>query len=192
MYNYAKKLVTVFGMMFLMLGGITFAASSLADAEKACPDWQTYDSNVWTCVLWTVEILWSCKDWEKRIDWVCESCDKEWVCCGIQLNTNVPFIWNCIELSNGNETNTDNNETRVTEQTAFPILMWSLTKMMVTIIMLVSFVAILAWWVMIASSGWSDSWASNGKKLIWRVVIALALLWASGVILRLINPNFFW
>jgi len=32
---------------------------------------------------------------------------------------------------------------------------------------------------------------SEGKKMIIKVVIGIALLGASGVILRLINPNFF-
>jgi hypothetical protein len=33
--------------------------------------------------------------------------------------------------------------------------------------------------------------ASEGKKMITNVIIGIALLGASGVILRLINPNFF-
>jgi hypothetical protein len=31
----------------------------------------------------------------------------------------------------------------------------------------------------------------EGKKMITNVIVGIALLWASGVILRLINPNFF-
>jgi cytochrome bd-type quinol oxidase subunit 2 len=71
------------------------------------------------------------------------------------------------------------------------MLMWWLTKILVTVILLTSFIAIIAAWVMMTASGSSDTWASNWKKLIWSVITALALLWASWVILRLINPNFF-
>jgi hypothetical protein len=44
---------------------------------------------------------------------------------------------------------------------------------------------------MISSGGASEEHAKKGKDLITHVVIALALLGASGVILRVINPNFF-
>lgn len=135
-----------------------------------------------------------CPDWTKRIDkeW-CVSCSKEWVCCGIQLNTNVPFIGNCIELSkwSSESESNDPNESKVTEKTAFPVLMGGLTKILVTIIILMWFIGILAGGVMISASWGDETRATEGKKLIGKVVIALALLGASGVILRLINPNFF-
>lgn len=119
-------------------------------------------------------------------------CDPIKDCCGVKLNTNVPFIWNCIQLVwSESEGSSDRNTTSVTEQTAFPVLMMWLTKILVTVILLVSFIAIIVAWVMIASSWWWD-WATQWRKLIWSVVAALALLWASWVILRLINPNFFW
>jgi len=203
MYNLIKKFIAVFGVGFLVLGGFSFGVQPLEDdivsdsetnsskSSSNNPDEKLCTSN-WKRVV--ESLICKCDPWYKRVDdkW-CLSCDTEWVCCWVELNTNVPFIGNCIELSkNSSDTQSSNDETKVTEKTAFPVLMWWLTKILVTVIMLVSFVAILAWWVMIASSGWSDSWASNGKKLIWRVVIALALLGASGVILRLINPNFFW
>ena len=63
--------------------------------------------------------------------------------------------------------------------------------MMVTVILLVCFMAILVGGVMISASGGSDSSAKKGKELIGKVIVAIALLGASGVILRLINPNFF-
>jgi hypothetical protein len=45
---------------------------------------------------------------------------------------------------------------------------------------------------MIASSGGEVKRATEGKALIGKVIIAIALLWTSGIILKLINPNFFW
>lgn len=115
----------------------------------------------------------------------CELCSRDDVCCGVKLNTAVPFIGNCIE------TKTDNPESTLTEETAFPVLMSSLTKILVTVILIVSFVLIVVWGIMIASAWANPANASAGKKLIMKVVIGIALLGASGVILRLINPNFF-
>ncbi len=128
---------------------------------------------------------WSdCKydNWCKWQDNMCKSCKAPGVCCGISLNTSVPFIGNCIENSTGN---VGAGETDVTWDTAFPVLMWSLTKILVTIILIVSFVLIIIWGIMIATGN------PGGKKMIIRVVVGIALLGASGVILRLINPNFF-
>lgn len=134
-------------------------------------------------------IVWcDCVAWFKKVDKECKSCDAKWVCCGIELNTNVPFIGKCIE-----DTADDVwwDETGVTADQAFPVLMWSLVRIMVTIILIVSFVLIVVGGIQIASA-WSDSWAaSSGRKLIMKVVIGIALLGASWVILRLINPNFF-
>jgi hypothetical protein len=45
--------------------------------------------------------------------------------------------------------------------------------------------------VMMAASGSSEEWYSKWTKLIGSIIAALALLGASGVILRLVNPNFF-
>ena len=117
--------------------------------------------------------------------------DKNWnpICCGIKLNTNVPFIWNCIYLNN--ETKWDANTLVVTPDTAFPRLMTGLTKILVTVILLASFVSIVVAGVMMAASGDKEEWYTKWTKLIWSVITALAILWASGVILRLINPNFF-
>jgi hypothetical protein len=109
-------------------------------------------------------------------------------CCEwILLITNVPFIGQCI----GTKTQWTNPSAwlLVDQDAAFPVLMWWLSRLLVSIILLVSFAGIIIAWVMIAAS-WSG--ASNWKKLIWNIITALALLGASGVILRLINPNFFW
>ena len=168
--------------------------------EKWTPKWERVSSQF--C---------ECPEWSKNIDGACRSCAEPDVCCGIQLNTKVPFIGDCIELTkkciDGTCPNwykcdeksnkcrvekTDPNQTVIDEAEAFPTLMGWLIRILVTIIMLWSFMAILAGGVMI-SAAWSDEQrATKGKKLIIDVVIALAILGASGVILRLINPNFFW
>ena len=119
----------------------------------------------------------------------CEKCSDPWVCCGVKLNTDVPFIGKCIRTGT-DDSNTDG--TTVTETTAFPRLMWWLTKIMTTIILLVCFGGILVWGVMVSASGGDDKTAGEWKKLIGKVIIAIALLGTSGIILHLINPNFFW
>jgi hypothetical protein len=70
--------------------------------------------------------------------------------------------------------------------------MWWLVKILVTIIILAGFIGILAGGVMISAAWSDDQKAAKWKKLIINVAIAIAILWASWVILRLINPNFFW
>lgn len=119
----------------------------------------------------------------------CEQCSAPGVCCGVKLNTDVPFVGKCIRLwSSASSEDT----TVVTDTTAFPRLMWGLTKILTTLILLACFGGILAGGVMIASSGGKETNATKGKELIKNVVIAMALLWTSGIILKLINPNFFW
>jgi len=44
---------------------------------------------------------------------------------------------------------------------------------------------------MIASSGANGDGYKNGKDMIRRVVVGLIILGASGIILAIINPNFF-
>ncbi len=175
------------------------------------PSWTEMRCNIWPTPWKRIaNNFCECPEWTKNIDWACESCAKPNVCCGIQLNTKVPFIGDCIEFAKkcinktcptwykcDEESNkcrvvkTDPNQTVVDEEEAFPNLMGWLIKILVTIIVLWSFVAILAGGVMI-SAAWADEQrAAKGKKLIIDVVIALAILGASGVILRLINPSFF-
>lgn len=114
----------------------------------------------------------------------CQPCSLKKVCCGVKLNTNVPFIGNCLEQDTS-------DPSAVSPERAFPVLMSSLTKILVTVILIVSFVLIVVGGIMIASAWPNQSKASEGRKLIMKVVVGIALLGASGVILRLINPNFF-
>ena len=112
------------------------------------------------------------------------SCKALW---WISLNTNVPFVGNCISLRSSSSSST----TEVTPATAFPRLLAWLTKIVMTVILIFCFMAIIVGGVLI-SMGWaSEEQATTWKKLIKHVVVALALLGASGVILRVINPSFF-
>jgi hypothetical protein len=131
----------------------------------------------------------ACKKWYGEYynaDWVnawkttCELCSLEKVCCGTKLNTKIPFIGDCIESS------TQASGSVITETTAFPILVTALVKILISVILIASFVLIVAAGVMIATG--DSKW---GKDMIVKVAIGLAILGASGVILRLINPNFF-
>lgn len=187
---------------------------------KCCPTWETPNEN-WECgkdpLLSPLTALWPGQVWSatsqtsQQTTWdnnqtTCLR-DSKWNCCkkiyydielgkevcceGILLNTSVPFIGQCIVFRRSNEKQPE-AWLVVDEETAFPILMWGLSKILVSIILLVGFVWMLVGGVMISASGGTEDWAKKGKKIIWNIISALALLWASWVILRLINPNFFW
>ena len=149
-------------------------------------DWNIPCTVQWSNLYWKPhsknsirDLSCTCNQWYTEIDSVCEPCDKEWVCCGVSLNTNVPFIGDCIESK-------ADDPSWISSDQAFPVLMWSLVKILVTVILILSFVLIIIGGIMIATGD-----APWGKKMIIKVVIGIALLGASGVILRLINPNFF-
>ncbi len=136
-----------------------------------------------------------CKKWE-RFDYDKDKCvcDPAQQCCGIKLNTNVPWIWRCIEFGATNNTNKtvtneygDGNTTiTVNVLNAFPVLMSALWKIFLTVFFLFDFWVLIYAWTKIAS--WDYE---GGKKRIYRVAIWLALVGASWVILHAINPNFF-
>lgn len=118
--------------------------------------------------------------------------DSDWVCWGtkdedknyIILNTNVPFVWRCIKKE-FDESSGDTNASNV-----FPKLMAYMIRIMMTVLVVWWFLWILVWGFMIASNGAFGS-KQTGVKLILGVIAGLILLWASGIILNLINPNFF-
>ena len=153
------------------------------DADSVTASWMPCNPPYW----WEINSFWMCwcPDGKKDVDWTCKLCSEKWVCCGVELNTAVPFIGKCIESDTGTGYKSS-DETWVTSAKAFPVLMWSLTKILVTLILITSFVLIIIGGIMIAT--WDLPW---GKKMIINVVIGIALLGASWVILRLINPNFF-
>ena len=99
-----------------------------------------------------------------------------WECNWIKLNTNFPIIWNCIK-TNGDGTNTT---------TAFPTMIWALTKIVITLILVVCFILVIVAWIKRSSDD-----PKTAKSILTKVAVTILLLWFSGVVLRLINPNFF-
>lgn len=79
---------------------------------------------------------------------------------GVKLNTDVPFVGKCI-----NKTDTSN---------AFPALIGGLSKMVVTVILIVSFMFVIIGGVQRASGN-----PKEGKAKITKVAIGLAILGAS-------------
>lgn len=104
-------------------------------------------------------------------------------CCGIKLNTDFPIIWNCIETKKDGEKNPTN---------VFPYMIRALTKVVMSIIMVVCFILIIYAGIMRASSWDKQTRADKAKQIIMKVAITIFLLWFSSVILKLVNPNFFY
>lgn len=104
-------------------------------------------------------------------------------CKGIKLNTDFPFIWRCIGISGG--------EAGVNQTNAFAFMIKGIMKFIITIIMILSVLIIVAAGVMMTTGGYEKGNYNKGMEMIKNVAWALALLGASGVILKLINPNFF-
>ena len=95
-------------------------------------------------------------------------------CNWIKLNTNFPIIWNCISTSG----------TKPTE--AFPYMIWALTKIVVSLVLVACFILIIY-----AGILWASDKPKEAKDWLKRVAITILLLWFSWVILKIINPNFF-
>ena len=153
-----------------------------------------------TFILWWVskwddlENCW-CEKWDK--DYNCIKCSEEpfeldevtavgdaskskkkecpWWCCWIKLNTNFPIIWNCIW-----------GKGKTDSTTAFPTMIWALTKIVMSLVLVACFILIIY-----AGILWSADKPKEAKERLRRVAVTILLLWFSGVILRLINPNFF-
>ncbi len=103
----------------------------------------------------------------------------------IRLNTSIPFIGQCIKKT------ANPNPNEATSGNAFSLLLGGLIRIAMTVVVIIWFMALLVAWVMIASGGVKSDRLSTGKWLIGKVLIWLLLLGASGIILNLINPNFF-
>lgn len=64
-------------------------------------------------------------------------------------------------------------------------------KLIMTIIMVMAILMIVAAGVMMTTGGYDKGNYSKGLEILKKVAVGMALLGASGVILKLINPNFF-
>jgi len=135
-----------------------------------------------------------CNQWDKINPKTCKcECDSTKRCCWILLNTVVPFIWDCIEMTSQNDVWSSDNEntSTVNQLNAFPFLMMGLSKIVVTVILIFSFLIIIAAWLMMTTWVYSEQNYKKGMERVQKVVVGLILLWASGLILKLINPSFF-
>lgn len=156
-------------------------------STKKLQQWQTNSSDTTscTCAPWSQEKTYR---FEGQGIPYCEVCDAEKCNCGTKLNTSIPFIGRCIMYKKTNNTNQWWTDTvSINALNAFPVLMGSLMKILMSLILLVAFGSLIVAGVMMTVPDQYES----GKKLIWKVVYAIALLWLSGTILYLINPNFF-
>ena len=127
-----------------------------------------------TWILWVLSfwLIW----WNVYADGEWTS-DEEWTskCNWVKLNTNFPIIWNCIWDSDDEDTTN-----------AFPTMIWALTKIVMSLVLVVCFILVIY-----AGILWASDNPKDAKEWLKRVAITILLLWFSGVILRLINPNFF-
>ncbi len=128
-----------------------------------------YDSKNWQTAWW-------------------EKCDPDK---DIMLNISIPFIGRCIK-KDPNAKQTSDDQGNSTVGNVFPKLMWGMIRLVMTAIYIIWFLWILVGWFMIAASGADPSLKEKWKSLIIMIIWWLILLWASWVILNLINPNFFW
>ena len=97
------------------------------------------------------------------------------------LNTDFPLVGNCIELHKSEWwtwTNTLN---------AFSTMVWSLMSIVTSLILIICFIMLIMAWIKRSSND-----PKAARDLIKKVAITVLLLWLSGVILKVINPTFFW
>lgn len=125
---------------------------------------------------------WSCEIWDVKS----QKCEK----IGIKLNTDVPFIGDCIAFGNTKSKGTGNTTT-VNQVTAFPTLMGALMNIVMTATLIIWFLMIVVGGVLITTEGMNPWGQKKGKAMIVKVGAVLAILGLSGVILKLINPTFF-
>lgn len=186
--------------------GCDFIKKSEKSCEESHWSWRYEDTN-WCCVNCGSDKKWDkdncvciktnadCESkWERLNEKTCKcECDPTKKCCGILLNTVVPFIGDCIEMTTQNSISdpSDPNKSRVNQLNAFPFLMMWLSKILVTIILIFSFLIIIAAWLMMTTGVYKEQNYKTWVDRITKVIVWLILLWASGLILRLINPSFF-
>ncbi len=111
---------------------------------------------------------------------------------GIQLNTNVPGIGKCIKYTGDNAGSAyDGDSTTVTPINAFPYLISRMIGLVTSALLVVGVIMIIAGGVLMTMGGLDSKNVGKGKEMILKVGAAIALLGLSGVLLKLINPNFF-
>ena len=180
-------------------GDISCKTRTVCDKDN---EWWVWDKDnewwVWDCPEWDISCLkaryyesdeyknnscWELSAWQ----YCCEGlvtnvpCDSVVVtpdkdkCNWIKLNTNFPIIWNCIWDDAGEDATK-----------AFPSMIWAFTKIVMALILVGCFIIIIY-----AGILWAADKPKEAKEWLKRVAITILLLWFSGAILKLINPNFF-
>lgn len=182
-----KKII--FGV-FIALGLTTFSFSECLwgfTQNRCISEWGAWDPNSKMCCDIPTCTMGTNPDWSCKIPWQEEKPCSWW----IRLNTNVPFIWNCIMTKKWEGWSRVNETTTVSQETAFPYLISVLTKFLVWIIVLVAFSFIIVWGMKMTME-WASPWQyKSWKDMIIKAAVAIALLWMSWIILNAINPNIF-
>lgn len=179
-----KNLIFVF---LFSIFAITSSSSVFADKINGInPDLEEGATETTSTVKGTYEQVaqkngWDNNNWDSKNGngW---DTKEEKVCKWIKLNTDVPFVWRCIGTTTSDKT---------TQLNAFPKLMWAMMRLIMTVIMVLSILMIVVAGVMMTTGGFEKGNYTKGLEIIKKVAVGIALLWASGVILKLINPNFF-
>lgn len=99
----------------------------------------------------------------------CECKPSDDNCCGVPLYTNVPFVGRCIQYGPRDGVAPGPND--ITPVNAFPVLLQAMSKILLSVILIMCFGAIVVAGVMISSGN-----DEQGKSLITHVVVAMALL----------------
>lgn len=133
-----------------------------------------------------------CSWYEETMNAIDQASCKDW----IKLNTDFPFIWNCIKIT---KVWTAVQQvwwldwwtvSIIREDSIFPVLLTALSKIVMSLILLGCFILLivggfeLITWQSVISAG-------DGMGKIKVVLAALALLGTASVILKVVNPNFF-
>lgn len=186
-----KKNLIIF-LFTLFLGGITcfnysYASTVVNVSESFCKqitsDSKTLDRNQVANQIATYDEATIDAYIQQKYNEMQKKCESSWctyiessnkcvACPWIRLNTNIPFIWNCIPTS--------------TQTEVFPVFIGGLIQFTMSLLVLIWFICIIIGGIKI--SLWDTWW---WRDLIMKVVYAMAALWASWVILKIINPNFF-
>ena len=173
------KKTLLFGLLVLWALGYASIAQAQENIDTVCNnkcqevgcDETMPDGTCWGDAV--QECLTSCKaNYDKCVEWgdTVETCVciADW---GIKLNTRFPLIGRCIAKS------TDGTVGAITEV---------FTKIFMTLILTLGF-GMLIW----SGVQFAMNKPAEGRKTIMNVIIAFAALGSLGIILRLINPNFF-
>ncbi len=153
--------------------------------------WSGRDLSDWWCCEQDCSAR-VCTDPKEKPEGCACVCDPAEACCWIKLNTVVPFIGDCIEMTTQNSTSWARpDSSSVNQLNAFPFLMMGLSKILVTVILIFSFLVVIFAGLMMVAWVQNEKYYTDWKDMIIKVLGALILLWSSGLILKLINPTFF-